>query len=204
MSKRMINEYTVTEFNPETGKYEVTSHHQVATLSTEDKYYKFYHEGLMYISDMPPELHRVFYALLNIMTYVDQKVEGLGDYGMHIFLNKAVKEGIAASLGMGSYRSVGNAVTKLVKGEVLIMVGKGIYRPNPYIVGRGAWREIALLRAECGYPFAKGETFKSVCARKDMVKQQLAEAQAEQAKHQPEPAAVEDKPTTEQTPEAAE
>ena len=130
MSKKIITETSDMEYNAETGKYEVKRTQQVAILSTEDKYYKFYHEGLMYISDMPPELHRVFYALLNIMTYVDQKVEGLGDYGMHIFLNKAVKEGIAASLGMGSYRSVGNAVTKLVKGEVLIMVGKGIYRPR--------------------------------------------------------------------------
>ena len=138
------------------------------------------------------------------MTYVDNKVEGLGDYGMHIFLNKDIKEGIATSLGMDSARSVGNAVTKLVKGEVLIHICKGIYRPNPYIVGRGAWKEICHLREECGYPLPKGETFKSVCKRKDIAKQRITEAMAEQAKHQPEPPLVEAESTPEQTSEAAE
>lgn len=193
MSKKVITETSDMEFNAETGKYEVKRTQQVAVLATEDKYYKFYHEGLIYISDMPPELHKVFYALLDNMTYVDQTVEGLGDYGMHIFLNADIKRGIAESLGLKNYRSIDNAITKLVKGDVLIQVGRGIYRPNPYIVARGAWKEIAHLRAECGHPFAKGETFKSVCERKTMSSKRIKEALAEQAKHQPE------QPTTEET-----
>lgn len=185
------------EFNAETGKYEVKRTQQVAVLATEDKYYKFYHEGLMYISDMPPELHKVFYALLDNMTYVDQTVEGLGDYGMHIFLNADIKRGIAKSLGLKNYRSIDNAITKLVKGDVLIQVGRGIYRPNPYIVARGAWKEIAHLRAECGHPFVKGETFKSVCERKTMSSKRIKEALAEQAKHQSEQPETEDESTPE-------
>ena len=197
MSKKVITEISDIEFNAETGKYEVNRTQQVAVLTTEDKYYKFYHEGLMYISDMPPELHRVFYALLDNMTYVDQTVEGLGDYGMHIFLNADIKRGIAKALGLKNYRSIDNAITKLVKGDVLIQVGRGIYRPNPYIVGRGAWKEIAHLRAECGHPFVKGDTFKTACARKDMSRQRIAETLAEQAKHQSEQPATEDESTPE-------
>lgn len=197
MSKKVITEISNIEFNAETGKYEVNRTQQVAVLTTEDKYYKFYHEGLMYISDMPPELHKVFYALLDNMTYVDQTVEGLGDYGMHIFLNADIKRGIAKSLGLKNYRSIDNAITKLVKGDVLIQVGRGIYRPNPYIVARGAWKEIAHLRAECGHPFVKGDTFKTACARKDMARQRIAEALAEQAKHQSEQPATEDESTPE-------
>lgn len=196
-SKKVITEISNIEFNAETGRYEVNRTQQVAVLTTEDKYYKFYHEGLMYISDMPPELHRVFYALLDNMTYVDQTVEGLGDYGMHIFLNSDIKRGIAKALGLKNYRSIDNAITKLVKGDVLIQVGRGIYRPNPYIVGRGAWKEIAHLRAECGHPFVKGDTFKTACARKDMARQRIAEALAEQAKHQSEQPATEDESTPE-------
>ena len=196
MSKKVITEISDIEFNAETGKYEVNRTQQVAVLTTEDKYYKFYHEGLMYISDMPPELHKVFYALLDNMTYVDQTVEGLGDYGMHIFLNADIKRGIAKSLGLKNYRSIDNAITKLVKGDVLIQVGRGIYRPNPYIVARGAWKEIAHLRAECGHPFVKGDTFKTACARKDMARQRIAEALAEQAKHQSEAPAEENESIT--------
>ena len=197
MSKKVITETSDMEFNAETGKYEVKRTQQVAVLATEDKYYKFYHEGLMYISDMPPELHKVFYALLDNMTYVDQTVEGLGDYGMHIFLNADIKRGIAKSLGLKNYRSIDNAITKLVKGDVLIQVGRGIYRPNSYIVARGAWKEIAHLRAECGHPFAKGETFKSVCERKTMSSKRIKEALAEQAKHQSEQPETEDESTPE-------
>lgn len=196
MSKKVITETSDMEFNIETGKYEVKRTQQVAVLATEDKYYKFYYEGLLYISDMPLEYHRVFYALLDNMTYVDQSVEGLGDYGMHIFLNVDVKKGIAAALGIANYRSIDNVIAKLVKGEVLIKVGRGIYRPNPYIVARGSWREIAHLRAECAYPFAKGDTFKTVCARKDMARQRIAEALAEQAKHQSEAPAEENESIT--------
>lgn len=189
MAKKIITETSNMEFNEQTGKYEVKRTQQVAILATEEKYYKFYNEGLMYISDMPTEPLRVFYALLDNMTYVDQKVEGLGEYGMHIFINKEIKEGIAQSLGMENYRSVENAICKLVKGEVLIRVGTGILRPNPYIVARGSWKEIAHLRMECGYPIAKGDTFKTVCARKDAARKQLKAVAEEQAKHQP--AAVE-------------
>ena len=197
MSKKVITETSDMEFNAETGKYEVNRTQQVAVLATEDKYYKFYHEGLMYISDMPPELHRVFYSLLDNMTYVDQTVEGLGDYGMHIFLNADIKRGIAKSLGLKNYRSIDNAIAKLVRGDVLIQVGRGIYRPNPFIVARGAWKEIAHLRAECCHPFVKGETFKSVCERKTMSSKRIKEALAEQAKHQSKQPETEDESTPE-------
>lgn len=197
MSKKVITEISDVEYNDATGKYEVKRTQQVAVLATEDKYYKFYHEGLMYIADMPPELHRVFYALLDNMSYVDQTVEGLGDYGMHIFLNADIKRGIAKALGLKNYRSIDNAITKLVKGDVLIQVGRGIYRPNPHIVARGAWKEIAHLRAECGHPFVKGDTFKSACARKDMAKKRIKEALKEQAKHQTEQPMTEEEATPE-------
>lgn len=186
MSKKIITEVSDTEFNPETGKYEVRRTQQVAVLHTEDKYFKFYYDGLMYISDMPAECHRVLYALLDNMTYVDQKIEGLGDYGMHIFVNAEIKRGIAKTLGFDSPRSIDNVIQKLVKGEVLLRIAKGIYRPNPYIVARGAWKEIAHLRAECAYPLAKGDTFKKVCERKDTAKKQIKAAAEEQKKHTPE------------------
>lgn len=184
MSKKIITETSDMEFNEQTGRYEVKRTRQVAVLPTEDKYYKFYSAGLRYISDMPPECNKVFYALLDIMTYVDQKVEGLGEYGMHIFLNADIKKGIAQSLGFENVRSLDNTIQKLLKGDVLIRKGKGIYRPNPYIVARGAWKEIAHLRAECNYPIADGDTFKTVCARKDAVKKQLEAVNAVYSQHQ--------------------
>ncbi len=183
MSKKIITETHDTEYDALTGEVKAKRSCQVAVLPTEDKYYKFYHEGLVYISDMPNECSRVFFALLDNMSYVDQTVEGLGEYGMHIFLNADIKRAIAKSLGLKNYRCIDNTIQMLLKGEVLLRVGTGIFRPNPYIVARGAWKEIAHLREECGYPLPKGETFKSVCKRKDIVKKQLEEQAAVQAEH---------------------
>lgn len=186
MAKKIITESVDTEFNAKTGKYEVNRKRQVAVLKTEDKYYKFYHRGLIYISDMPHAYLRVFYALLENMSYVDDKVEGLDDFGMQIFVNVEIKRAIAQKLGFENYRSVDNIIQNLVKGDVLIRIAKGIYRPNPYIVARGAWAEIIHLRNKCAYPFADGDTFKTVCARKDAAKKQIKEATDEQKKHKSE------------------
>lgn len=170
MSKKIITETSTEVVNPETGELVPKKKYQVAVLSTEDKYYKFYREGLRYISDMPLECHRVLYALLDNMSYVDQKVEGLGEYGMHIFLNADIKRAIAKPLGIKNYRSIDNTIQMLLKGKVLIRVGKGIFRPNPYIVARGAWKEVLNLRMECGAPFAADNTFKSVYERNQNAK----------------------------------
>lgn len=191
MSKKIITEFTNTEVNPETGELVPTRNYQVAVLHTEDKYYKFYHEGLRYISDMPLECHRVLYALLDNMTYVDQKVEGLGEYGMHIFLNADIKRAIADTLKIKNYRCIDNTIQMLLKGNVLVRVGKGIFRPNPYIVARGAWKDVLNLRLEYGQPFAKDDTFKSVYARNQNAKKQQKEMAAVQAEHQAEQLTIE-------------
>lgn len=186
MSKKIITETSTEVVNPETGELVPKKKYQVAVLSTEDKYYKFYREGLRYISDMPLECHRVLYALLDNMSYVDQKVEGLGEYGMHIFLNADIKRAIADTLKIKNYRCIDNTIQMLLKGNVLARVGKGIYRPNPYIVARGAWKEILNLRIEWGASFANDDTFKSVCARKENANKQKKEMAAVQAEHQAE------------------
>ena len=186
MSKKVITETSTVEYNAETGELKQQTKTQVAVLGSEDKYYKFYKEGLDYIIDMPVKCTKVFYALLDIMTYVDQPVIGLGEHGMHIFLNADIKRGIAKDLGYANYRQIDNVIQQLLKGDVLIREGTGIFRPNPSIVARGAWKEICHLREEVNCPLPKGETFKSVCEKKDAVKKQLAEQAAVQAEHQTE------------------
>lgn len=186
MSKKIITETSTTEYNAETGEVKQQTKTQVAVLGTEDKYYKFYKEGLDYIIDMPVKCTKVFYALLDIMTYVDQPVIGLGEHGMHIFLNADIKRGIAKDLGYKGYRQIDNILQTLLKGEVLVREGTGIFRPNPNIVARGAWKEICHLREECKCPLPKGETFKSVCDRKDAARIQMKENAAVQAEHQAE------------------
>ena len=201
MAKKVLTESMWTEYDAETGEVKSQSSHKVAVLPTEEKYFKFYYEGLMYISDMPTKCHKVLYAILENLSYVDHKVEGLDEYGMYIFLPVDVKKGIAASLGFSNYREIDNEIAKLVKGDVIKKIGNGIYRPNPYILARGAWKEICHLRGMGFYRPQKGDTFKTVCKRKDTAKKERAEHLAEQAKHQP---IAENEPVGEQNPEPAE
>ena len=46
------------------------------------------------------------------------------------------------------------AITTWTKNKVLIRVARGVYQVNPYIFGRGEWRDIANLRAT--FNFSKG------------------------------------------------
>ena len=46
-----------------------------------------------------------------------------------------------------SMRRLEQAITTWVKNRVLIRVARGIYQVNPFIFGRGDWRDIANLRA---------------------------------------------------------
>ncbi len=186
MSKKIIMETSNVEIDAKTGEVKSQRSCQVAKLSAEDKYFKFYFEGLIYISDMPKECSKLLYYLLDNMTYVDQKTEGLGEYGMHIFLNADIKRGIAKKLGIKNYRCIDNTLQMLIKGEVLCRVSKGVYRPNPYIIARGGWQEICHLREEWGCPLPAGETFQAVYERKENARKQMKEMAAVQAEHQAE------------------
>ena len=46
-----------------------------------------------------------------------------------------------------SMRRLEQAITTWVKNRVLIRVARGIYQVNPFIFGRGDWRDIANLHA---------------------------------------------------------
>ena len=51
-------------------------------------------------------------------------------------------------------RRLERAITTWVKNRVLIRVARGIYQVNPFIFGRGDWRDIANLRATLTSPKA--------------------------------------------------
>ena len=80
MSKKVITETSDMEFNIETGKYEVKRTQQVAVLATEDKYYKFYYEGLSLYSirchfkySKKFSYFGILYFSCSIMQYSDTK-----------------------------------------------------------------------------------------------------------------------------------
>lgn len=159
-----INQSVETSVLNEHG--EIVSKRANRTLSwgAEPPFVKLYLQDITYHADLPKNYSNILYELLKFMSYAGDKD------GMVIFINSYVKEKVAANLGLtgkNPKQSIDNAISKLVKGKLLIRIGRGTYRANPYFFGRGDWQDIARLRLEINYDEIKGKTFKTVCEYKE-------------------------------------
>lgn len=148
----------------------IVNHRINKTISwgSEPSFIKLYLQDLLYLSDVPSGLERILYALLKRMSYAGD------ENGMEIIVNASLKRRICEELGIKNIGSVSNAITNLVKGEILIRKDVGIYQFNPYLFGRGDWQDICRLRVEIDYSAISGKnkddtprTFKTVCEYKD-------------------------------------
>jgi len=119
----------------------------------EPPYVKFYLQDIMYLKDIPKAYSGLVYALLRYTHYAGQ------NKGMCVVLVSDIKRDICEELGWKTIASLDNALQKLIAGNIIERVGRGIYRFNPYLFGRGNWQEIAKLRVEISYDRIKGRTF---------------------------------------------
>lgn len=117
----------------------------------EPQFIKLYLQDVLYLSDLPKHHENILWELLQRVTYAGE--------GMEIALNASVKRKIMERLGLQNIRSINNALTDLVKGKILYRVDAGLYRPNPYLFGKGDWQDIARLRLEISYDDIEGRTF---------------------------------------------
>lgn len=135
---------------------------RVLNWGDEPQFIKLYLQDLLYFTDIPKGHQNVLYALLKYVSYA-----GDSD-GMEIILNSSIKERIRKEVNLTHIRSVNNAISDLVKGQILFKVPKadgsgnyerGIYKLNPYFFGKGDWQDISRLRLEVNYDAIKGKTF---------------------------------------------
>ncbi|MBK3313464.1 MULTISPECIES: replication/maintenance protein RepL [Bacillales] len=109
---------------------------KVINWGTEPNYIKVYLDTILYLKDLPKGLNSILYAFLKRMSYGNQLV-----------VNAALKRQIAKELGL-SLSSINNAISKFVKGELLIREDTGLYKVNPHLFGKGDWKDIAKIRLE--------------------------------------------------------
>jgi hypothetical protein len=67
------------------------------------------------------------------------------NYRNEIVLNAAVKKRMSAEIGI-STRTIDNALYMLVKKDIIFREDIGLYKGNPYLFGKGEWRDIRELR----------------------------------------------------------
>lgn len=124
----------------------------------EPPYIKLYIEDMLYMADMPKSLSGLTYSLLKRARYAKE--------GLRVDVSTYVKHEILAECGYEKLQSLTNALGKLCKGEIIRRLGTGTYQLNPWLFGRGEWKDIDNIRATWNYSL-KGRTFAVAVTYKD-------------------------------------
>lgn len=127
---------------------------RVINWGSEPNYIKVYLDTILYLNDLPKGLNGILYAFLKRMSYGNQLV-----------VNAALKRQIAKELDL-SLSSINNAISKFVKGSLLLREDTGLYKVNPHLFGKGEWKDIAKIRLEVTFD-AQGKTIMSEIQKKE-------------------------------------
>lgn len=99
--------------------------------SSEPDYVKLYLSDISRLYSIPKFADNVLYSLLKRL-----------DYNNEVVISAGIRKRICEELKYQSTQVVSNAISKLVKNKVLIKRGIGIYKINPFIIGKGKWSKI--------------------------------------------------------------
>ncbi len=136
---RRINQYVEKTIVDENGNTLKKESNTVYSVPTEPPYVKMYLDTILYLKDLPKGHNPILMSILKRLPWANQEQD--------IALNAGIKRKIAKEVGC-SVSKVNNAITDLVKGEVLFRMDVGVYQVNPHLFGRGEWNDIAKLRLE--------------------------------------------------------
>lgn len=141
--KKTIFENIETIINHETGEIVKTTSNSSRIASKEPDYIKLYLDCLCTFKGLNKALSPVLIAFCHFMTWADSKHKD-----QMIFMNAYVKEQVCEMTGLKVDR-INKALKEIVDAEIFVKVeGKrGIYKVNPFIIGKGDWKDIKELRA---------------------------------------------------------
>lgn len=105
-----------------------------SVIPKEPDYVKLYLESITKLNDVQRWTDPVLYELLRLMNYRNE-----------IVLNAAIKKRIALEINI-STRTIDNALSMLVKKSIIFREDTGLYKGNPFLFGKGEWRDIRELR----------------------------------------------------------
>lgn len=135
MGKQIYKSETI---NHVTG--EVTSTTKVKSFKgDEPSFIKLYLDDISYLYELPKAASELMMELLNYVTYGTQE----------IVLNKVIKDRISTKTGL-AIQTINNRLVELVKKGVLSRNEdeRGIFTLNPYLFGKGEWKDIKELREQ--------------------------------------------------------
>ncbi|ODN41353.1 hypothetical protein [Piscirickettsia litoralis] len=104
--------------------------------SGEPSYVKLYFDDLAFLFGMPKGLSDVLFELIKLIDFETNEIH----------LTTPRKEQIVKTLGIKRVQTLNNYIATLKKKQILLSAGRGVYKPNPYIIARGKWSDIKKLR----------------------------------------------------------
>lgn len=132
-----VTESTVFDFNND--KVVSSEREKTYVLSQEEEYFKVYKGSRRYFGSLPATCIKVLYDISYCMNYVDD--------GMEVVMTSDVRHSICENTKI-SLKTLKNTLTELIKRGALIHKSQGVYKVNPFIVGKGHWKDIAKYREE--------------------------------------------------------
>ena len=108
----------------------------VVSIGAEPDYVKLYLQDILYLKNLQTNQSALLYELLTYLNYNNE-----------IMLNSVAKQRIADKLGT-TRQVVDNNLGKYVKANILERIGRGTFRANPYLFGKGSWKDISELRSK--------------------------------------------------------
>lgn len=156
MGKKRISQLTEKTIINENGEVKQNVTNTSFYVDQEPPYVKMYLDTILYLKDIKKTYNPVLMAILKRLPWANQD--------QSIGLTAHIKRQIAEEVGC-SLSNVNNAITDLVKGDVLYRIGTGTYKVNPHLFGRGDWADIARLRLEVTFD-SNGKTIKSTIEKK--------------------------------------
>ena len=132
---------TQTKIDPNTGQ--VTGIEQmnerIVKVEQEPDFIKLYLQDICKLNDIPKTYSKLLNELLKYSSYDNM-----------ILIPTYIKEKISKDLNM-NIGTVSNSLSQLTKNEILKREGKGAYRLNPFLFGKGKWTNIKKIRTEWQY-----------------------------------------------------
>ena len=116
--------------------------------SPEPDHVKIYAPAIAPINSLIASHRRVLYSFL--------LQASLAKDGMRIVVTAGVKRMMCQKFGIGSPQTIANALSKMVRAGILIRIETSVYMLNPFLIGKGEWRDIASLRHSVDYIFKGG------------------------------------------------
>jgi DNA-binding MarR family transcriptional regulator len=146
----MINKDLVVTYENEEEKSEESeeTENQTTIIKTteEPDFIKLYLDDILYYHDIPRSINPILQVFLKNMNYQNK-----------LILNSSLKKHMAEEVKL-TVASIDKAISKLVKGNLLIREDIGIFLFNPYLFGRGEWKDIVEIRNNITYNL-KGRIF---------------------------------------------